>query len=85
MQKTDHKPVLIIIAGPNGSGKTTITSAVLKNRLKKEGNESVTKCNQLKLRSSDGKYYLTDVADIFCLLLQKTKGLRNNVTPYYNL
>ena len=30
---------------------------VLKNRLKKEGNESVTNCNQLKLQSSDGKYY----------------------------
>ena len=28
---------------------------VLKNRLKKEGNESVTNCNQLKLQSSDGK------------------------------
>lgn len=36
---------------------------VLKNRLKKEGNESVTNCNQLKLLSSDGKRYLTDVAD----------------------
>ena len=37
---------------------------VLKHRLKKEGNESVTKCNQLKLKSSDGKYYNTDVVDI---------------------
>ena len=37
---------------------------VLKNRLKKEGNESVTNCNQLKMQSSDGKYYKTDVADI---------------------
>ena len=36
---------------------------VLKNRLKKEGNETVTNCNQLKLLSSDGKRYLTDVAD----------------------
>jgi hypothetical protein len=36
---------------------------VLKNRLKKEGNQSVTNCNQLKLLSSDGKYYKTDVAD----------------------
>ena len=24
-----HKPILIVIAGPNGSGKTTITSKVL--------------------------------------------------------
>jgi len=37
---------------------------VLKNRLKKEGNESVTNCNQLKMQSSDGKYYKTDVADV---------------------
>jgi hypothetical protein len=36
---------------------------VLKNRLRKEGNESVTNCNQLKLPASDGKSYLTDVAD----------------------
>lgn len=35
---------------------------VLKHRLKKEGNESVTNCNQLKLPSTDGKYYKTDVA-----------------------
>ena len=37
---------------------------VLKFRLIKEGNESVTKCNQLKLVSpKDGKNYKTDVAD----------------------
>ena len=36
---------------------------VLKHRLKKEGNESVTNCNQLKLRAGDGKNYKTDVAD----------------------
>ena len=36
---------------------------VLKNRLAKEGNESVTNCNQLKLQAADGKKYLTDVAN----------------------
>jgi BRO family, N-terminal domain len=36
---------------------------VLKNRLKKEGSQLVTDCNQLKMLSSDGKYYKTDVAD----------------------
>lgn len=37
---------------------------VLKNRLKKEGNETVTNCNQLKLLSQDGKNRMTDVVDI---------------------
>lgn len=37
---------------------------VLKHRLKQEGNQSVTNCNQLKLKASDGKYYNTDVVDI---------------------
>ena len=41
---------------------------VLKNRLKKEGSESVTKCNRLKLEAADGKKYLTDVADPATLL-----------------
>jgi len=36
----------------------------LKQRLKEEGNESVTNCHQLKLKSSDGKYYNTDVVDV---------------------
>src|SRR3989344_1182398 len=35
----------------------------LKSRLKQEGSEVVTKCDQLKMRASDGKYYLTDAAD----------------------
>lgn len=35
----------------------------MKKRLKDEGNQSVTSCNQLKLKShKDGKRYLTDVA-----------------------
>ena len=41
---------------------------VLKNRLSKEGSESVTKCNQLKLPAADGKSYLTDVATAETLL-----------------
>ena len=35
----------------------------LKQRLREEGNESVTNCHQLKLPAADGKKYLTDVAD----------------------
>ena len=37
--------------------------SVLKTRLKKEGSELTTNCSQLKMPSSDGKYYKTDVAD----------------------
>ena len=36
---------------------------VLKHRLNEEGSEVVTKCNQLKLPASDGKYYSTDCAN----------------------
>jgi hypothetical protein len=49
--------VLTESATPNNYWK------VLKHRLIKEGSELVTNCNQLKMQSSDGKYYLTDVAD----------------------
>ena len=50
--------VAILIDSPNPSNYWK----VLKHRLRKEGNESVTNCNQLKLPSTDGKYYKTDVA-----------------------
>lgn len=42
---------------------------VLKHRLKKEGNELVTNCNQLKMKSpKDGKSYKTDVVNTRDLL-----------------
>lgn len=34
----------------------------LKSRLKDEGSEVVTKCDQLKMEAADGKKYFTDVA-----------------------
>lgn len=40
----------------------------LKRRLKDEGSELVTNCDQLKLQSADGKYYKTDVTDVETLL-----------------
>jgi len=40
----------------------------LKERLKKEGNQSVTNCHRLKLEANDGKKYLTDVANAETLL-----------------
>ena len=36
----------------------------LKQRLKKEGSETVTNCHALKLKAQDGKYRMTDVVDI---------------------
>ena len=41
---------------------------VLKNRLAKEGSQSVISCNRLKLPAADGKNYLTDVATAETLL-----------------
>ena len=44
---------------------------VLKGRLKKEGNETVTNCYQLKMKAPDDKMRSTDVADteqLFCLV-----------------
>lgn len=40
----------------------------LAQRLREEGSESVTKCQRLKLEASDGKRYLTDVADVETIL-----------------
>jgi len=42
--------------------------SVLKTRLKQEGSQLATNCRQLKLESSDGKAYLTDVADTETIL-----------------
>jgi DNA-damage-inducible protein D len=40
----------------------------LKERLKKEGSQSVTNCHRLKLEAADGKKYATDVANAEILL-----------------
>ncbi|EKE13654.1 MAG: hypothetical protein ACD_12C00874G0006 [uncultured bacterium] len=40
----------------------------LAERLRKEGSQVVTKCHQLKMQASDGKFYKTDVADVETLL-----------------
>ena len=49
----------ILTASPNARKYWS----VLKARLKKEGSQLTTNCSQLKMLSSDGKYYKTDVAD----------------------
>ncbi|HEX9722302.1 MAG TPA: BRO family protein [Candidatus Paceibacterota bacterium] len=40
----------------------------LKQRLKEEGSEVVTKCHELKFLAKDGKYYLSDAADTEVML-----------------
>src|SRR3989338_3845876 len=55
---------------------------VLKFRLKEEGNESVTNCNQLKMQSSDGKYYLTDVGDTEQILRLVQSVPSKNAEPF---
>ncbi len=57
----------ILTEQPNYQGARNYWK-VLKNRLLKEGNETVTNCNQLKMRAEDGKLRLTDVADVPQLL-----------------
>jgi BRO family, N-terminal domain len=42
--------------------------SVLKTRLKQEGSELATNCSQLKMQSTDGKFYKTDVGDTEQLL-----------------
>ena len=46
----------------------------LKQRLKEEGNETVTNCHQLKMPASDGKLRLTDVADTATTEFAKQKN-----------
>jgi nitrite reductase/ring-hydroxylating ferredoxin subunit len=44
----------------------------LKERLVKEGNQSVSNCHQLKFMASDGKYYATDAASMERLVSERT-------------
>ena len=55
---------------------------VLKFRLKEEGNESFTNCNQLKMQSSDGKFYLTDVGDTEQILRLVQSIPSKNAEPF---
>ena len=63
-QEKYYFSVVDIVQVLTGSADGRTYWKVLKTRLKKEGNESVTNCHQLKLLSSDGKRYKTDVADL---------------------
>ena len=52
--------VLDIVGAITESANPRKYWSVLKNRLKKSGNELTTRCSQLKLTAADGKKYATD-------------------------
>lgn len=54
--------VKVLTDQPNTRG-ATLYWGKLKQRLKEEGDELLTNCQQLKLEAADGKRYKTDVAD----------------------
>ena len=56
--------VVDLIAILTDSEKPRKYWSVLKNRLKKEGSQLVTICNQLKMKAADGKFYKTDALDV---------------------
>jgi hypothetical protein len=55
--------VIAVLTNQNSYQSARNYWKVLKHRLLKEGNETVTNCNQLKMSAPDGKMRLTDVAD----------------------
>ena len=60
--------IVDVVAVLTDSAGPTAYWRKLKQRLKAEGNESVTNCHALKMRAADGKNRLTDVADTEQLL-----------------
>ena len=55
--------IVDVVAVLTDSKDSTAYWRKLKQRLKEEGNETVTNCHALKMQASDGKMRLTDVAD----------------------
>lgn len=60
--------VIAVLTGQLDHKKAQSYWTTLKGRLKEEGSEVVTKCDQLKMQASDGKYYATDAADTEVML-----------------
>jgi len=60
--------IIAVLTEQNNFKRAQSYWTTLKNRLKHEGNESVTKCDKLKLQSADGKFYKTDVSDVETIL-----------------
>ncbi len=60
--------IIAVLTEQSNHKKAQSYWTTLKNRLKEEGSEVVTKCDQLKMKASDGKSYLTDAATAETLL-----------------
>jgi DNA-damage-inducible protein D len=60
--------IVAALTNQNDFKKAKSYWTTLKNRLKMEGSELVTKCDQLKMKSADGKFYKTDVANVETIL-----------------
>lgn len=56
--------VVDVVVVPSESSNPQTYWRVMKKRLKKEENETVTNCDRLKLKSKNEKYRMTDVIDI---------------------
>ena len=54
--------IVAVLTEQNDFKKAKSYWTTLKNRLKQEGSQLVTKCDQLKMQSADGKFYNTDAA-----------------------
>ena len=63
-QEKYYFSVVDIVQVLTGSVDATAYWRKLKQRLKEEGNETVTNCHALKLPAADGKKRLTDMADL---------------------
>ena len=59
----DNFSIVDVVAVLTDSDNPQTYWRVLKNRLKKEGNQTVTNCHAFKMKAADGKMRLTDVAD----------------------
>ena len=61
---------------------------VMKKRLMDDGNETVTKCNGLKLKAKDGKYRLTDLSEEATKRIaskQHPNGLHENIKVVHKI